>query len=289
MTILATRLTNDGVLLTNAYFDEITKAWVSISPAAVYAGLFDEVFLSSGSLLFASNSDYLYGSNAVFDISDPATAWTFETWVYPQSAGAIFAIGNGTQYGQSLAIDWGLTSANRFSLKQGNGFSYPITMTTAGTYAGGSWYHVAVSYTASGLRTIYINGIDDASYMTSVSLSSANQWVVNGFYDNTGLGNGGGSGHLSNLRFVLGTSLYTANFTPPYAPLTAVDNTQLLLCMPNNGGAFVDISANAFRIQSQGSPQATVLKPFALNTVKRELSTGALQVSGYFDEQSGII
>ena len=289
MPTLATRLTSDGILLTNAYFDEITKTWVSIAPDAVYAGQFDEVFLATGSLLFSGATDFLYGTNSVFDISAPGTAWTFETWIYPATAGAVFSIGDGTQYGQSFALDWGVTATDKFTLKQGDGSSYPISMTTAGTYASGSWYHVAVSYTASGLRAIYVNGVDDASYMASVTLSSATQWVVNGYYDNNGLGNAGGSGHLSNLRFVLGTALYTANFTPPYAPLVPVANTQLLLCMPDNGGVLIDTSVNAFKIQSQGTPVATVLKPFVVNTVQRELNTGTLQVSGYFDEETGII
>jgi Concanavalin A-like lectin/glucanases superfamily len=289
MPTLATRLTSDGVFLTNAYFDEITQSWISIAPDAVYAGLFDEVFLASGSLLFSGPSDYLYGVNSVFNIGSPGTAWTFETWIYPQSAGAVFSIGDGTQYGQSFALDWGSTVANKFTFRQGDGSSYPVQMTTSGTYSPNSWYHVAVVSTVTGLKAMYINGIDDASYMISSAFSSASQWVVNGFYDNNGLGNSGGQGHLSNLRFVKNLALYTANFTPPYAPLVAINNTQLLLCMPDNGGSLIDISTNGFKIQSQGSPQATVLKPFTLNTAKRELSTGALQVSGYFDEQSGII
>jgi hypothetical protein len=289
MATLATRLTSDGILFTNAYFDEITKIWVSISPTAVYAGLFDEVFLATGSLLFSGPTDYLYGTNTVFNISNPGTAWTFETWIYPQTAGAVFSIGNGTRYGQSLALDWGLTASDKFTLQQGDGTSYPISITTRGSYPGNAWYHVAVSYTASGLRAIYVNGIDDASYMASVALSSSDQWVVNGYYDHNGLGNLGGAGHLSNLRFVLGTALYTANFTPPYSPLVAITNTQLLLCMSNNGGVFTDISPNGFKIQTQGNPTATVLKPFVVNTMQRQLDTGTLQVAGYFDEKSGII
>jgi Concanavalin A-like lectin/glucanases superfamily len=289
MATLATRLTSDGILLTNAYFDEITKSWVSIAPDAVYAGLFDEVFLSAGSLLFSSSADYLYGVSSVFNIGASGTAWTIETWVYPQTAGAVFSIGDGTQYGQSFALDWGVTASDKFTIRQGNGTSYPISITTGSTFVANAWYHVAVSCTATGLRTIYVNGVDSGSYMLTGAMSSADQWVVNGFYDNNGLGNSGGNCHVSNLRLVTGTAVYTANFTPPYAPAVAVADTQLLLCMPNNGGVFTDISPNGFKIQSQGNPTATVLKPFVVNTVQRQLNTGTLQVAGYFDEKSGII
>jgi len=288
MPTLATRLTSDGVFLTNAYFDEITQSWISIAPDAVYAGLFDEVFLASGSLLFSGPSDYLYGVNAVFNIGSPGTAWTFETWIYPQSAGAVFSIGNGTQYGQSFALDWGLTATDKFTFKQGDGTAYPVTITTTSAYPANAWYHVAVTCTASGLRIMYIDGLDSGSYLATTAMTSADQWVINGFYDNVGLGNLGGTAHVSNLRIVVGAVVYPGNFVPPYAPLVAIANTQLLLCMPNNGGDFTDVSDNGFKIQIQGTPQQTVLKPFVLNTAKRELSTGTLQVSGYFDEKSKI-
>jgi len=119
-------------------------------------------------------------------------------------------------------------------------------------------------------------------------MSSSDNWVVNGFYDNNGIGNTGFTGYMSNLRFVIGSTVYTANFTPPYAPLVAITNTQLLLCMPNNGGLLVDSSPNNFKVMVSGNPGASSSKPFTVNTVQRQLNTGTLQVSGYFDEETGI-
>jgi hypothetical protein len=43
------------------------------------------------------------------------------------------------------------------------------------------------------------------------------------------------TGYISDFRFVNGTSVYTASFTPPTAPLTAVANTSLLLNYTNGG------------------------------------------------------
>lgn len=288
MTVLAARLTSDGILLTNSYFDEITKTWISITPEAIYAALFDEVFLSAGSLLFSGANDFLYGVGPGFNIGPAGTAWTFETWIYPQTPGAIFSIGDGTANGMSLAIDWGYTETDKFTVRQGDGTGYPISITTSASFSSNGWYHVAVSCTATGLRTIYINGIDSGSYMLTTNISTANQWAVNGFYDNNGLGNSGANCHLSNLRFTVGDALYVNNFVPPYSSLVATNNTQLLMCMPNNGGAFTDISPNNFKIQTHGNPQATVLKPFVVNTMQRQQSTGVLQVGGYFDENTGI-
>ena len=275
-------------MLTNGYFDEITQSWISITPTVIYAGLLDETFLAPGSIDFAGAGNYLNGVNNVFNIGASGTEWTFEIWVFPETSGAIFAIGDGTQYGQSLAIDWGYTASNKFTVRQGDGSRYPISITTINSYPANAWYHVAVSCSASGFRGVYINGIEDNGTMTSISLSSATQWVVNGFYDNNGVGNNGLTGYMSNLRLVVGSALYSANFKPPYASLTPVANTQLLLCMPNNGGVFIDTSLNNFRVLLAGNPIKSENNPFTLNTVQRQIAPGTLQVKGYFDESSGI-
>lgn len=49
------------------------------------------------------------------------------------------------------------------------------------------------------------------------------------------------NGYLSDVRVVNGTAVYTSNFTPPTAPLTAITNTSLLLNFTN--GAIYDAAA----------------------------------------------
>jgi hypothetical protein len=61
---------------------------------------------------------------------------------------------------------------------------------------------------------------------------------------------------MANFRFVNGTAVYTSNFTPPTAPLTAIPNTQVLL------QGFVDRSPNAFTVTSTGGVTLSTLSPF---------------------------
>jgi len=92
---------------------------------------------------------------------------------------------------------------------------------------------------------------------------------------------GGGSeflfGYISNLRIVKGTALYTANFTPPTANLTAITNTSLLTCQD---ATIRDNSTNAFAITSNGDARPVAQSPFTQTTTTVSLNNIG---SGYFD------
>lgn len=90
-----------------------------------------------------------------------------------------------------------------------------------------------------------MNGSQVASG-TSTGTAGANDLTSVGRY---GDGSAGASptsywnGYIANARIVKGTAVYTANFTPPTAPLTAITNTSLLLNF-TNAGIFDSASGN---------------------------------------------
>jgi hypothetical protein len=139
----------------------------------------------------------------------------------------------------------------------------------------GVWYHVAVVRSGSTVQA-YWNGAAIGSAQTASG--TTNTPTVN-----PTIGFRGGAyndlffnGYISNFRMV-GSAVYTSNFTPPTAPLTAISGTRLLTCADNR---FIDDSTNAFALTAYSSPTVQRFSPFVSAT---EYSTSTIGGSGYFD------
>ena len=155
----------------------------------------------------------------------------------------------GVNYGAQS--DWGLYGGD------GNGNPlYPMFMFTGSSTQGngatqtqgtasltgytkmtiGQWNHIAVSR-VSGTARMFLNGTQTGPSVNASTWSLANTLSkgIGGGYN--GNGNTLFTGYISNIRLLSGTGLYSANFTPSTAPLTAIANTVVLTCQSN---AFVD-------------------------------------------------
>jgi hypothetical protein len=135
-----------------------------------------------------------------------------------------------------------------------------ITGTT--TLSNDTWYHIALCRSGTSTR-LFINGAQEGStYSDSTNyLNGSSRPVVMG----NGTGTPGGTvfnGKISNLRVLKGTALYTANFSVPTSPLTAITNTSLLLSSVS--GAFLaDSSGNGLVASVAGAPAWNSSSPFA--------------------------
>ena len=211
------------------------------------------------SIYAPATGSYVSGSNSIFNISSTTVVWTYESWVMPLTNTIFFAIGSGGSYGNSIYIGW---ATNKFNVGGGNGAgSNPVTFETTNTYPAGAWYHVAVTRTSAGVYTLYINGVADGTQTYNAgALAGGTTFVINGVNDNNGLGNSGGSFYVSNMRFLVGTALYTGNFTVPTAPLTAIANTAVLTGQDNR---FIDDSLNNLTLTTAGSVSVQRFSPFS--------------------------
>jgi hypothetical protein len=116
------------------------------------------------------------------------------------------------------------------------------------------WQHIAYVRTGTTL-TAYLNGVSigTATVSTNFSTTSANIGSLDASSEFI-------TGYVNNLRVVVGTAVYTSNFTPSTQPLTAVTNTRLLTCQSNR---FVDNSANNLAISiTNGTPSVQAFSPF---------------------------
>jgi hypothetical protein len=135
-----------------------------------------------------------------------------------------------------------------------------------------SFIHVAVTR-QSGTARIFFNGVLAASGTYSANIPATDLTIG----DSAPSLNAPFNGYISNLRIVKGTAVYTANFTPPSVPLTAITNTSLLTCQSNR---FIDNSTNAFAITVNGNASVRPFSPFQ-STVS--YSADIRGGSAYFD------
>jgi len=104
------------------------------------------------------------------------------------------------------------------------------------------WTHVAIVYN-SGNLSIYFNGVAQTitGQTTGFNITNSSNAYVGVFPGPSGFING----YISNLRVVKGTAVYTANFTPPTSPLSAIAGTELLM--------FADVGKQQFSSISTGN------------------------------------
>lgn len=207
-----------------------------------------------GSLSFDGTTDYL---------TVPALAgnqltanFTIECWVYP------FTVG--TQQGLVTVTNTASSGANGLSvyLDTSNKVTFFVNGNTAVTssainaVSANTWYHIALVRNST-TNTLYINGTSAATNSTTPTWPATPTIGVGRVYnDNTSFTL---NGYLSNPRILKGTALYTANFTPPTAPLTAITNTYLLL-NGTNAGIYDSAMDNIFETVGNAQVSTTVSK-----------------------------
>lgn len=197
--------------------------------------------------------------------------WTVEAWVSPTryfNPHTIFATNNQSFQNNAGAIQYYDTASGTI-------------VASSATIPLGAWTHLAWVRSGSTL-TMYVNGTSVVSGAVSNSGSGATALYI-GAENTTSTNEMLGS--ISNARVVVGTALYTANFTPSTVPLTAVSGTLVLACQSNR---FIDNSSNNWTITPSANNRlyATNFSPFNPNSSYTNAQTGG---SAYFDGSGGYL
>jgi len=234
-----------------------------------------EVFETTGSVQFDGSGDYL--SLAVSsDFQFGSEDFTIECWAYTPNTGTkdILGIYNTGANRRTFALRKDQTESVQF-LYSSNGTSGISIDSEDGIINLNEWNHYAV--VRKDLEyIIYLNGIRLAS-----------QYSADAIYTNTSDGLRIGSsyntdfeGHISNVRILKGTALYTANFTPPTRELEVIPNTVLLACQSTTKA---DEEKTGKTITVNGNAVANELTPGLLTSVVKSGGSSAITGSVFFD------
>jgi hypothetical protein len=234
---------------------------------------------------FNGSTDYLTVTDNV--VLQPGSGdFTFEAWVY------LLSLPSASNYktfwaqrsttagfgGAAIVID--STGAIQYFISNSGATAWQITGGSTGfSVTLNSWQHIALTRSGNTL-TFYKNGVagTTATVATGAIGTSGNFSLMAGAAD----GAQKVDGYMSNFRMVKGTAVYTAAFTPPTTPLTAITNTSLLTCQSNR---FRDNSTNNFAITVNGTPRVQAFQPFSPTA---SYTTALYGGSGYFGGSSSL-
>ena len=255
----------------NTFLDSSTNAFTITRNGNTTQGSFSPYGSNWGNYFGGSSTYLTVPNNAAYTFPGD---FTIEMWYSPSDSNqqVLFDYrGASTENGNDPAIL--KTTANKIQLYINGGSQ--ITSAAIGV---GTWNHIAICRSGSTI-TMYLNGISQGtySYASQIETSGSNRPIIGAFGYTPGTYST--NGYISNLRLVKGTAVYTSNFTPSTAPLTAISGTSLLTCQSNR---FIDTSTTAATITVTGTPQVTRFSPFPL-TYGTQYSTSTIGGSGYFD------
>jgi hypothetical protein len=191
--------------------------------------------ISTAQSKFGGASGYFDGSGDYLSLpfssafSPVDSALTIECWLRPDdtqaggssgggNAGAIVSLRNAAVY---CGYEFSIRNDKTLQLLayDGGGWAVGVPAISTTALVADQWSHVALVITSTGSTTLYIDGVADASF-TNINVPYASNGSDTTVFIGAG-GDGQYSGYIDELRITKGLAVYTANFTPPAAPLSA--------------------------------------------------------------------
>jgi hypothetical protein len=219
-----------------------------------------------GSAYFNGSTDYLtLASNTAFNIF--GGNMTVECWFNANilsGSGHLFAFVETSTSRESIYFN-----SSQLTFYSVNALGGANNIATS-ALSPNTWYHMALVKNGATF-TLYLNGVSVGT-STTLYYSIANQSLQIGTYNNASYGPDCFNGYICDVRVVKGTAVYTSNFTPPTAPLTAISGTSYLGSMTN--GAIYD-NAMMNDLVTVGSAQ--------ISTSVKKYGTGSLSFNGSTD------
>ena len=234
-----------------------------------------EVFETTGSVQFDGDGDYLSlasSSDFAFGTGD----FTIELWVMMQSLPTT----------SKMLLDFrssGVTEARPTIYYRGlNSFTYYADGAVRSEFpsiSANRWYYITICRHNSITRT-FLDGIEVGSFSDNIDYLSAPLGIGAYLPDTSQYIP---EAHISNVRILKGTALYTTNFTPPTRELEVIPNTVLLACQSTTKA---DEEKTGKTITVNGNAVANELTPGLLTNVVKSGGSSAITGSVEFDGTS---
>jgi len=250
----------------NTFLDSSSNNFTITRNGNTTQGTFSPFSQTGWSAYFDGAADYVDAPSAA-SISGTGD-FTVEAWIFPQQFNAGVAIVQANLASSGLT---GILINSNGTIGMGRA-NVDVQASSTNTVTLNAWNHVAVTR-QSGTVRIFINGVQGYSGTITTSYVSG---TVRFGTEADGTSNPF-KGYISNYRSVSGTAVYTANFTPPAAPLTAVAGTTLIAFQANR---LADSSANNYTLTRSGDVSVQPFSPFLTNVAYTTTLQGG---SGYFD------
>lgn len=232
----------------------------SVGPFAVADGIDYDSSVNGASAYFDGSGDFLIVNNSE-NLQLDTGPFTIESWIYNTSITAVNHVAGKGAATTGWAIGLFANSSPFVSL---GSVSYPVSDVTV---SGNTWTHIAATRTASNDVHLYINGQQSSVLVNStLDLNQTTVLTIGAGRANVTPFNG----YISDFRIVKGQAVYTDSFTPPTVPLTAIENTQLLLNFSN--AQIFDAKAN-HNVETIGAVTSTTQTK--VNATSIYLASGA--------------
>ena len=208
--------------------------------------------------------------------------WTYETWVNfnndnNQLLACINGDGTSAVYAQLRIQKNNVGSGNYiqlmsrpvpFSNGQDWGANNSFNQMASPYLASNTWHHLAAVRRQNKI-TFYTNGVSSFTFTTSTSGYVQTNPTYTTLGGATNRNDFDYTGEMTNMRLVIGSAVYTSNFTPSTAPLSTITSTQFLLTtLPYS--VLKDTTSNYTFVSS---PNATVTPSFT-SPFATHISTG---------------
>jgi hypothetical protein len=246
----------------------------SLEPKSVFDNAPYSEASHGASVYFDGSGDYITAADHE-DFNMGSENFTAECWIYPTASPSQPII-----MGQwSGSYSWALETSNNSSrhlrfLTNAGGIADNVSSTVVPL---NQWSHIALVRNGTSF-VAYLNGTSVVSSTVTGALANSTDALSIGA---SASGSYPFKGHMSDVRVVKGTAVYTSNFTPPAAPLTAITNTKFLL---NPETSISDLSQSSeITCFGDAATDATTVKFAGTRSIAFDGTDDYLSISNFID------